>query len=264
MNDDHFKQPRSMRRAVRDTRGVLPVRARRLLPQALAGVVVVLGLAASLLTVAGTASAGSGDPAAGCVEGWVSPAPGTEVYQEALDLIGAQMGIDGELVVDEMRYFRGPDVAWIVEPHFDVVRRWYVKASLVDDPHFRGRWLLEYRDQNRRGISAVAPYDTAGYESPDWRGFTGEGPPRTIPGLPAQWPGIDYDFVTGEGDTGNRGLPAEVEGCIAGGGEEPPVTIPPTGSDRATDVAVAAGVFLVAGISLVAASRRRRRRAIRA
>jgi hypothetical protein len=81
-----------------------------------------------------------------------------------------------------------------------------VKASLVDDPNFRGRGLLEHRDQNRRGISAVAPYDTTGYQSRDWRGFTGEGPPRTIAGLPGKWPGID-DFLTGEGDTGNRGLP---------------------------------------------------------
>jgi hypothetical protein len=59
-----------------------------------------------------------------CVEGWDAPAAGTELYQEALYLIRGQMGIDGEFVVDEMRYFLGPDVAWIVEPHFDVVRRW--------------------------------------------------------------------------------------------------------------------------------------------
>jgi hypothetical protein len=263
MNDDLVQQVGSIWRAVRGTRGAVPVRARRLLRRGPAGVVVALGLAASLPTVGAAASAAPGDPAAGCVEGWVSPAAGTELYHEALDLIAGQMGIDGEFVVDEMRYFQGPDVPWIVEPHFDVVRRWYVKASLVDDPEFRGRWLLEYRDQNRRGISAVAPYDTAGYESPDWRGFTGEGPPRTIVGLPGTWAGIDYDFVTGEGDTGNRGLPAEVEGCITDGAEEPPVTIPPTGGTRAADVAVAAGAFLVAGISLVAASRRTRRRAIR-
>jgi hypothetical protein len=98
------------------------------------------------------------------------------------------MGIEGAFVVDEMRYFLGPDVAWIVEPRFDVVRRWDVRASLVDDPEFRRRWLLEYRDHNRRGIITVAHYDAAGYESPDWRGFTGEGPPRTLPGLPGTWP----------------------------------------------------------------------------
>jgi hypothetical protein len=28
---------------------------------------------------------------------------------------------------------------------------------------------------------------------------------------------VEYDFVTGEGDGGNRGLPAEVEGCLAAG-----------------------------------------------
>jgi hypothetical protein len=263
MHDDQAQQPPSTRRAVRDARGVLPVTVRRRLQLGLACVVAAVGLGASLLTVSGTASAGSGNPASDCVEGWDAPAAGSELYEEALDLIGDQMGIDGEFVVDEMRYFLGPDVPWIVEPHFDVVRRWYVKASLVGDPGFRGRWLLEYRDEDRRGISAVAPYDSVGYQSPDWRGFTGDGPPRTIPALPGQWPGIDYDFVTGEGDTGNRGLPTEVEGCITDGGEEPPVTIPPTGSTRADDVAAAAGVFLVAGISLVAASRPRRRAATR-
>jgi hypothetical protein len=225
--------------------------------------VVAVGLAASPLTAGSTASAGSGDPAPDCVEGWNAPAADTELYEEALDLIRGQMGIEGEFVVDEMRYFLGPDVPWIVEPHFDVVRRWYVKASLVEDPDFRGRWLLEYRDEDRRGISAVAPYNTVGYQSPDWRGFAGEGLPRAIPGLPGTWPGIEYDFVTGEGDTGNRGLPAEVEGCMTDGRAEPPVTLPPSGSTRAEAVALAASVFLVSGISLVAASRRKGRRAIR-
>jgi hypothetical protein len=225
--------------------------------------VVAVGLGASPLTADSMASAGPGDPAPDCVEGWDAPAAGTELYEEALDLMRGQMGIEGEFVVDEMRYFLGPDVPWIVEPHFDVVRRWYVKASLVDDPDFRGRWLLEYRDEDRRGISAVAPYNTGGYQSPDWRGFAGEGPPRTIPGLPGTWPGVEYDFVTGEGDTGNRGLPAEVEGCMTDGPGETPVTLPPSGSTRAEDVALAASVFLVSGISLVAASRRKGRRAIR-
>jgi hypothetical protein len=225
--------------------------------------VVAVGLGVSPLTAGSTASAGPGDPAPDCVEGWSAPAADTELYEEALDLIRGQMGIEGEFVVDDMRYFLGPDVPWIVEPHFDVVRRWYVKASLLDDPDFRGRWLLEYRDEDRRGISAVAPYNTGGYQSPDWRGFAGDGPPRTIPGLPGTWPGIEYDFVTGEGDTGNRGLPAEVEGCMTDEREETPVTLPPSGSSRAEDVALAASVILVSGISLVAASRRKGRRAIR-
>jgi hypothetical protein len=225
--------------------------------QGLARLVAAVASGVWLLTLGGTADAAAGDPAPDCVEGWSTPAAGTELYDEALDLIRGQMGVDGDFDVDEMRYFVGPDVPWIVEPHFDVVRRWYVKASLVDDPEFRGRWLLEYRDQDRRGISAVAPYDTVGYRSPDWRGFTGDGPPRTIPGLPGEWPGIDYDFVTGEGDSGNAGLPAEVQGCIADTGVGPPVTLPPSGRAGATTLALAAGAFLASGIGLVMVSRRR-------
>jgi hypothetical protein len=33
-------------------------------------------------------------------------------------------------------------------------------------------------------------------------------------GLPGQWSGIPYDFVTGEGDSGQPGLTAEVVGCL--------------------------------------------------
>ena len=40
--------------------------------------------------------------------------------------------------------------------------------------------------------------------------------PRKVDALPGLWGGIDYDFVTGEGDGGNRGLPKEVEGCLSG------------------------------------------------
>ena len=227
-----------------------------MLRQRSARLAVAVGVGASLLTVGSPASASPGDPAPDCVEGWIRPAAGGELYEEALDLIRSEMGVEGDFVVDEMRYFLGPDVPWIIDPHFDVVRRWYVKGSLVADPEFRGRWLLEHRDEDRRGISAVAPYDTVGYQSPDWRGFTGDGPPRTIPGLPGEWPGLEYDFVTGEGDTGNPGVPAEVEGCLADTGEEPPVTLPPSGSPRAVEAALAAGVLLLAGIGLVAVSRR--------
>lgn len=188
MNDDGFQPPGSLWRAVPSVRGVLPMRARRLLPQGLAGVVVVVGLGVSLVTAGGTASASLGAPAADCVQGWDAPAAGTGLYEEALDLIGGQMGIDGEFVVDEMRYFLGPDVPWIVEPHFDVVRRWYVKASLVDDPGFGGR-----------GWSSTATRTAAG--SVPWRPMTasvtsrrtGEGSPATdhherSPASPANGP----------------------------------------------------------------------------
>ncbi len=65
-------------------------------------------------------------------------------------------------------------------------------------------------------MSAVAPWDTTGYESPDWTGFIGDGPPTTYLGLPGQWSGIPFDFVTGEGDSGNAGEPPEIVDCLAG------------------------------------------------
>jgi len=158
----------------------------------------------------------SGPPSAGCVNGWVSPSAGGDEYMEGITILTNQMGVSGQWRVDAIRYFSGPDSPGVIAPRYDVVERWYVKAGLVDDPTFRGRWLLEKRTDQILGVAAVAPYETSGYGSPDWTGFVGEGPPRNYLGLPGQWSGIPYDFVTGEGDSGNPGLPAEVIDCLAG------------------------------------------------
>ena len=158
----------------------------------------------------------SGAPGEGCVEGWTTPPPGSPKRQEPLDLIRAQMGLTGLFKVDAMRYFQGPEVPWITDPRPPFVERWYVKASLVDDPDVQARWIVERRSEDRRGISAVAVYTTTGYRSPEWRAFTGEGDPQSVPGLPGQWTGINYDFVTGEGDSGNPGLPEQNVACMEG------------------------------------------------
>lgn len=158
----------------------------------------------------------AGPATAKCVNGWITPQPGTKPRTYPLDIIRFQMGVEGLFVVEDIRYFTGPDVPWIIEPHYEVVRRWYVKAHLQDDPSFRGRWLIERRSKTVVGIAAVAPYDTTGYRSPDWRGFIGEGTPQKYEGLPGKWVGINYDFVTGEGDGGMPGLPDEVVGCTRG------------------------------------------------
>ena len=102
------------------------------------------------------------------------------------------------------------------EPRPPFVERWYVKASLVDDPTVRARWIVERRSEAWRGISAVAPFDTSGYTSPQWRAFAGEGEPVIVPGLPGRWSGVNYDFVTGEGDSGNPGLPEQNVACLDG------------------------------------------------
>lgn len=160
-------------------------------------------------------SPSAGPPSAGCIEGWQSPAAGSALYAEAVSIIDAHVTFDVPLTVEEMRYFRGPDVPWIIEPHYESVERWYVRTG-GDMPAGAGRWLIEKRTDTIKGVSAVAPYDTAGYGSPDWTGFVGDGPPTAYPDLPGVWSGIAYDFVTGENDSGNPGLPDEVVDCLAG------------------------------------------------
>jgi hypothetical protein len=96
-----------------------------------------------------------------------------------------------------------------VQQQEETVRRWYVKAFLQSDPSFRGPWLIEKRSVGE-GVVAVAPYDTAGFHSPDWVGFEGEGSPQQYPGLSGLWAGVPYDFV----NSGN--FPPEVTGCLHG------------------------------------------------
>ena len=70
-----------------------------------------------------------------------------------------------------------------------------------------------------RGLSAVAPYDTEGFASPDWVGFqfdSAHTAMKSYPGLPGQWSGTPYDFVRGGAGLKIPGLPDEVLGCLAG------------------------------------------------
>lgn len=160
--------------------------------------------------------ASGGSPSGSCVEGWQSSPAGSFEHGEGLERLTLEMGLESELEMAELRYFTGPDVWWIIEPHYPVVQRWYVKGRLSTDPSFAGRWLIEQRSDEVWGIAAVAPFDSEGLSSPDWVGFFGEGPPRVYEQLPGQWSGIPYDFVTGEGDGGFPGLPDEVVGCLEG------------------------------------------------
>ncbi|MEO6349269.1 MAG: hypothetical protein ABIP53_01325 [Candidatus Limnocylindrales bacterium] len=154
-------------------------------------------------------------PSPGCVDGWIGPVPGDPEYEEGIAILSGFMGIEGQWNVLDIRYFSGPEVPWIFG-NPNPVERWYLRAGLVDDPTFRGRWILEKRSEDILGVSAVAPWESAGYESPDWTGFVGEGEPQNYLGLPGQWSGIPYDFVTGENDSGNPGLPDEVLDCLSG------------------------------------------------
>jgi hypothetical protein len=165
--------------------------------------------------------AAAATPWPACINGWTSPPAGDTKYEEGLIILANYMGLADPfnvdpLNVDDMRYFVGPDPDNILDPRFENVERWYIKATLSTDPTYRGRWLIERRTADRLGVSAVAPYGTEGYLSPDWHGFEGDGAPRAIEGLPGTWAGIDYDFVTGEGDSGYPGLPDSQAECLSG------------------------------------------------
>ena len=164
----------------------------------------------------GPTLAAVGLPSATCINGWVRPAEGDPHWVDGLQILMNYMGLTSPLSVDDMVYFVGPDPDNILDPRFEHVERWYIKATLSTDPTYRGRWLVEKRTNDRLGVSAVAPYETVGYESPDWSGFEGDGEPRAIPGLPGLWGGIQYDFVTGEGDSGFPGLPTSQSECLFG------------------------------------------------
>ena len=156
----------------------------------------------------------AGNAGPGC--GWIVPARGTRLRVEPLDTIRQEMGITGLFRVIEMRYFTGPEVPWILAPRSPFVEWWYVKAHLVDDPAFSARWLVARRwEPPRKGIAAVASFDTEGYQSPDWRGFIGDRPPHAVEGLPGMWVGDDFDFTVGE-DGEKPGLPMEVVHCLDG------------------------------------------------
>jgi len=161
-----------------------------------------------------------------CINGWIHPPSGDttsdpQLYEEGVLILANYMGLADPfnvdpLNVDDMRYFIGPDPDNILDPRFEHVERWYIKATLSSDPTYRGRWLVEKRIDTILGVSAIAPYRTKGWHSPDWSGFEGDGTPRAITGLPGLWSGIQYDFVTGAGDSGFPGLPASQSGCLAG------------------------------------------------
>ena len=125
----------------------------------------------------------------------------------------------GSFKIADMRYFVGvesppnPD-----KPYLQDIERWYVKLYDPQDRAFRGRFLVERREFGS-GVSAVAPFGTHGFSSPDWQGLTYEGSdgqPKEHPGLPGTWSGTTYDFVAGGNGINLPGLPADEAGCLDG------------------------------------------------
>lgn len=162
------------------------------------------------------ASGAAGD---GCENGWTRPEREDPLVREALRIIRRHMGVQGGFSLQDFRYFEGPESPPSVKEYILVVKRWYVKGHLKEDPSFRGRWLVEEREFGS-GIAAVAPYDTSGLGSPDWVGieYRERMEPRSFEGLPGEWRGEPFDFVRGSEQPDIRvpGLPEEVRGCLAG------------------------------------------------
>lgn len=168
---------------------------------------------------------GDGKELAGeCVNSYTSPPEGDPLRDDAIRALRKAMGFRGDFHVEEMRYFEGPESPPSERDYALLVKRWYVKGWPEEDPSIQGRWLIERRAFGV-GVSAVAPFDSEGFASPDWVGFQFEGPDAALeayPGLPGEWAGEPYDFVTGkaleteEEVFGFPGLPVEVIGCLAG------------------------------------------------
>ena len=163
-----------------------------------------------------------GAPSATCVNGWRTPLPDSPDATDPLGIIRRATGEEAAFRVVDMRLFVGPESPPSIGPgakgYLQGIRRWYIKLYAPDDLAFQGRFLVEQR-RFGRGLSAVAPYDTDGFRSPDWHGFqldSADAAPRVIPGLPGTWTGVEYDFVTGGEGLDLPGLPAAVVGCLQG------------------------------------------------
>ena len=134
-----------------------------------------------------------------------------EYAGRARDDPGHYMGLTGPLDGRRHALLHGPGPA---QDHRAALRhrRALVRQGVaVDRPDLsRALAAREAHRHHPRHQSAVAPYDTTGYASPDWSGFIGEGAPRAIAGLPGKWGGIPFDFVTGEGDSGSPACPTRL------------------------------------------------------
>lgn len=164
----------------------------------------------------GTPPPRRGGPSATCVNGWRTPPEDSPDATDPLGIIRRTTGVQGVFEIVEMRMFEGPESPSSDKGYLIDIRRWYIKLYTPDDLSFQGRFIVEQR-RFGRGLAAVAPYDTRGFRSPDWRGFqydSTDAEPRVVPGLPGTWTGVEYDFVKGGEGLDLPGLPAAVVGCL--------------------------------------------------
>jgi hypothetical protein len=144
------------------------------------------------------------------------------MFTDPLGVIRRTAPVAGEFRVVDMRMFVGPESPPSegegAKGYLQDIRRWYIKLYVPDDLTYQGRFLVEQRAFGR-GVSAVAPYDTGGFSSPDWSGFqfdSANTASRAYPGLPGEWMGVRFDFVNGGSGLTIPGLPDAVLGCLDG------------------------------------------------
>jgi hypothetical protein len=164
----------------------------------------------SLAEPEGGVTEGSVPPASGegsptCVHGWSAPPRGSALRKVALDMM--RTGTGELFLVDEIRYFVGPEDADVVDREREV-ERWYIKARTEGQPERRQRWLVR-RAGAGTGIDAVAPYDSRGYGPGVWVRRDAVDPSVADP---FQRPCDDSAAAGGR----CMGLPREVLGCLSG------------------------------------------------
>lgn len=146
----------------------------------------------------------SNAPSPTCVNGWSTPERGSALRGAALDMMRVRPG--ERFIVDEMRYFVGPEDAEVLGVRGDV-ERWYIRATTETEPRRRHRWLVR-RAKVGSGIDAIAPFDSKGYGPGVWRR-----PDAPDPSLADPFERPCQGTKPGEKCTG---LPREVLGCLAG------------------------------------------------
>jgi hypothetical protein len=159
-----------------------------------------------------------GAKSATCVQGWVTPPRTSPLFTDPLGIIRRAAPVEGDFRVVDMRMFDGPESPPSTQGYLLDIRRWYIKLFVPSDLSYQGRFIVEQRTFGR-GVAAVAPYDTAGFASPDWSGFqydSSDTSAQAYPGLPGEWSGVRYDFVKGGAGLTIPGLPDQVRGCLDG------------------------------------------------
>jgi hypothetical protein len=135
-----------------------------------------------------------------CVNGWQQPAPGTDLYQQAVTALEQAQGGSG-YTIRSVRYFAGP------VPSGGVGAIYYLD---VRDPRLSARVILV--STGGPSQAAVAKVGTTGWKDGDWTGFRGTEPSAAHPPVPGRWSGPQFDPVT----SSPLLLAPTVAGCLDG------------------------------------------------